>query len=189
MNFTTKKTQQKQSKLRNDALNMCAQFDRKSIQQILKRRKDEQARLINEGYQYIDRLGKQIQNMTVVVYGSVARGDFHLGSDVDVVIISDELPVGIKERINLLYEPIPGIVEPIGYRCDEFLQMLSKRHLTAMGVLKDGVVIRDNGFWAEIQSHRLKDRTTESDGKIVKKSNLFSDALSKRSLCKHSRQS
>ena len=99
--------------------------------------------------------------MTVVVYGSVARGDFHLGSDVDVVIISDELPVGIKERINLLYEPIPGIVEPIGYRCDEFLQMLSKRHLTALGVLKDGVVIRDNGFWAEIQSHRLKDRTTQ----------------------------
>ena len=91
--------------------------------------------------------------MTAIVYGSVARGDFHLGSDVDVVVISDELPTDLRERIDLLYEPIPGIVEPKGYRRTEFLNMLSRRHPTALGVLQDGLLLRDDGFWEEIQNH------------------------------------
>ena len=49
--------------------------------------------------------------MEAYVIGSVARGDFNDASDIDVVIIARNLPKNPLERMKLLYENIPALVE------------------------------------------------------------------------------
>jgi hypothetical protein len=49
------------------------------------------------------------------VVGSVARGEFNVWSDVDVVVIGEELPPRIPDRAALLGKDVPAGVEPIGF--------------------------------------------------------------------------
>lgn len=51
--------------------------------------------------------------------GSVARGDFNLWSDVDVVIIADDLPPRFLDRVGLFSDRPPG-VEVFPYTPEEF---------------------------------------------------------------------
>jgi len=53
-----------------------------------------------------------------IVFGSVARGDFILESDTDLLIISDELPESPQARLDLLFECRDSTpeIEPIGWR-------------------------------------------------------------------------
>jgi len=53
-----------------------------------------------------------------LLFGSVARGDFTAESDTDLLIISDELPESLRERIDRLYavHRVAPEVEPIGWR-------------------------------------------------------------------------
>ena len=53
--------------------------------------------------------------MEAYVICSVARGDFNDGLDIDVVIIARNLPKHPLERMKLLYENIPALIEPKAY--------------------------------------------------------------------------
>lgn len=54
----------------------------------------------------------------VVVVGSVARGDFHDHSDIDVVVIAGHLPDRPADRLAALGPPPPG-AEPVVWTPDE----------------------------------------------------------------------
>ncbi|MEB3289986.1 MAG: nucleotidyltransferase domain-containing protein [Leptolyngbya sp.] len=69
---------------------------------------------------YLSRL--PLQHYRAIVFGSVARGDFILESDTDLLIISDELPPSPKARLDILFDPrleTPEI-EPIGWREEDY---------------------------------------------------------------------
>ena len=58
----------------------------------------------------------------VYLYGSFARGDFHEGSDIDLIIVGEfegKMPQRIKEVLDLTALP----VEPLVYTEAEFEQM------------------------------------------------------------------
>jgi predicted nucleotidyltransferase len=69
---------------------------------------------------YLAALG--LVNYRAIVFGSVGRGDFTAESDTDLLVISDELPAGVRERLDLLYavREVAPEVEPIGWREEDW---------------------------------------------------------------------
>lgn len=93
---------------------------------------------------YAEELRKRLGKLTAIVYGSVPRGDFNLGSDVDVLIISEGLPSHPLERMEVLYSCHEPPLEPKGYTHTEFHTLLAKRDSALAEVLKDGMVVVDD---------------------------------------------
>lgn len=69
---------------------------------------------------YLAALG--LTHYRAIVFGSVGRGDFTAESDTDLSIVSDELPVDLRARLDLPFSvrDVPPEVEPIGWREDDW---------------------------------------------------------------------
>lgn len=70
---------------------------------------------------------RRLSNSTIIVYGSVARGDYNEWSDVDVLIITaDEIPTKPVERLETLYECLKNnpLIEPVVITHQEFSEEL-----------------------------------------------------------------
>ena len=67
-----------------------------------------------------------------------------LGSDVDVLIISEGLPHHFLERMEVLYSCHEPPLEPKGYTHTEFRTLLAKRNPAVAEILKDGIVVVDD---------------------------------------------
>lgn len=90
---------------------------------------------------YISKLVEEIDPQKVILFGSFARGDFHQGSDVDLVVIAD-WSQGFLDRIRILLELNSELpLEPIGYTPEEFSKMLSQGNRFAQRILEEGIVI------------------------------------------------
>ncbi len=118
----------------------------------LERREREREEAIQLAAEYVRRLEGDIGDLTGVLYGSFARGDFNLGSDIDVLIVSDSLPPGILERMSLLYRHVQGVIEPKGYTQAEFLSMFQSKNPLAIDALRDGEILSDDGLWSSLKS-------------------------------------
>lgn len=59
-----------------------------------------------------------------ILFGSVARGDFVLESDTDLLIVSREMPATVKGRLAMLAQARRAApeVEAIGWTLEEYLQ-------------------------------------------------------------------
>lgn len=77
----------------------------------------------------------------MVVFGSVARGDFHDASDIDVLIVADKLPARVLER-NAAVGLAPSRVEFVVWTPDEFRQELARGNPIAVEAEERGVVLR-----------------------------------------------
>jgi predicted nucleotidyltransferase len=88
-----------------------------------------------------------LKKYKAVLFGSFARGDFNYASDIDLLIISDELPENLNERLSFLNSKrwdTPD-VEPIGWTEKEY-ELRKKKHDPFIGLLeKEGIVIEERG--------------------------------------------
>jgi|Deesub1362B_J571_1020462.scaffolds.fasta_scaffold00061_5 hypothetical protein len=109
---------------------------------IIEQKQQQQIRRFQVAREYALKLRSLFGKVAVVVYGSTARGDFNEWSDIDLVVICEELPVKPLERLDLLYEYSEGMIEPKGYTLKEF-EMIKE---TPFGKLlqAEGVVIVDD---------------------------------------------
>ena len=84
----------------------------------------------------------------VVLYGSFVKGDWHKGSDLDILMVSDNVPLNYRDRWDLLYTVIMGFpVEPHIYTSKEFEEMLAHGRMTALDALTEGITLyADNKF-------------------------------------------
>lgn len=73
-----------------------------------------------------------------VVYGSAARGDFNLWSDVDVLLIVARLPERQLDRLDLL-QPRPARVEPMAWTPAEWRNQLGRGNPIALEAVRRGV--------------------------------------------------
>ncbi|MDP3105974.1 MAG: nucleotidyltransferase domain-containing protein [Candidatus Methanoperedens sp.] len=89
----------------------------------------------------------KIGKFTGILYGSMARGDNNLWSDIDFLVISDNLPDNPLKRLEFLYSLADTAIEVKGYTRNEFLKMIEKRNPMALDALDEGKVIVDDGFW------------------------------------------
>jgi hypothetical protein len=96
---------------------------------------------------YLRKVKEKVKLHTFVVFGSRARGDYKPGSDVDIVIIADDLPKG-WERVMLFYgidKIVP--IEPRAYTSEEFLKGIERIDVTTWDSLHEGIILYDDGFW------------------------------------------
>ncbi len=85
----------------------------------------------------------------VVVFGSMARGDFGRGSDYDVLVglrRTDE--ERFLDRLGAFGRLAPCGVDVFPYSLDEIRVMESEGHLTLLEALDHGVVLLDDGTFA-----------------------------------------
>lgn len=95
----------------------------------LERRHKERESLINEARSYADRLREAAPGARIFLYGSVARGDFNLSSDIDLLVVSDYLPKEPLARAAFLYQFAIGREEPKGLLEQEFDRLEANEHL------------------------------------------------------------
>lgn len=78
----------------------------------------------------------------IIVHGSFARGDYHQGSDLDLIIIKDTIekfPDRIEQVLQFCDADIP--VEPFVYTEGEINQMLSSGNRFLGKALEEGIVV------------------------------------------------
>ena len=116
---------------------------------VLARREREREELLALARDYVASLSQRVTVIAAAVVGSVARGDFNVWSDVDVVVIAEELPERTPERAALLSAGAPGRVQPVGFRPDEFDAARRKGNRLVREASDAGVVLTGADFFRQ----------------------------------------
>lgn len=102
-----------------------------------RRRRRERRRALERAQLLADIAVSRLDVTAVVVFGSFARGDFHQDSDVDVLVIAEELPTRPLDRLALV-EPRPPGVEPVLWTPEQWRRRLDRADLIAMEAAERG---------------------------------------------------
>lgn len=84
------------------------------------RRRTDRADRLQRARLWSDQLPRALGLRAVVVFGSVARGDFHDESDIDVLVIAEHLPPDPVARQLVIGSPAPGGIEAVAWTPDEW---------------------------------------------------------------------
>lgn len=123
---------------------------------------------------YVKRVIKRLKPKLIVIYGSIATKSYGVGSDIDVLVISDKFPKNFLERLKILYElNIENApIDVIGYTTQEFKRMIQKLHPTALSALLEGIPVYNEGFYEKakttLSQMKLKIVKTETGWEIIK---------------------
>lgn len=82
---------------------------------LVQRRRAEREQRLGTAAAWAKQLARRLDVSAVVVFGSVARGDFNKWSDLDVLVIAPRLPDAGLERLELLMADAPPGVQPVGW--------------------------------------------------------------------------
>jgi len=74
----------------------------------------------------------------VILFGSYVRGDYTDESDVDILVVSDELPRDPRQAFEALFDPENPKVVPIGMNTEVFLSKLAEGEPFILEVIEDG---------------------------------------------------
>ena len=90
----------------------------------------------------VHKIEQKYRPETILLYGSLARGDFHEGSDLDMIVVAD-----FKEHF---FDRIGGLLElnktamdfePLAYTPLEFRRMIKEGRPLIRTALREGVVV------------------------------------------------
>jgi hypothetical protein len=104
-------------------------------------RRRERERLLALARAYAELLAQRLPLVAVAVVGSVARGDFNVWSDVDVLVVAEHLPNRAPERMGLLLEDASPGIQPVGFTPAELASALRARNPLALEALDAGVTL------------------------------------------------
>ena len=77
-----------------------------------------------------------------ILYGSYARGDYTPSSDVDLLIVAENIPKTYWDRWSLAYDIVENHpLDPHIYTPEEFKDMVKQGRMTALDALTEGIVI------------------------------------------------
>jgi hypothetical protein len=109
--------------------------------EVLRRRRTEREALLDRARRFADDLDTGLDVRAVVVFGSVARGDFHEASDIDVLVVAEELPTHPLERLAALGVP-PSRVEVVAWTPEEWRRAARRGDPVALEAERAGVWLR-----------------------------------------------
>jgi predicted nucleotidyltransferase len=105
---------------------------------IVDRRRAERDALLGRARTFAGQLPPGMGVQAVVVFGSVARGDFNRWSDIDVLVVADSLPERFVDRFGAL-GPHAGLVQAVPWTPEEFRRQLVKGNALAVEAVEKGV--------------------------------------------------
>jgi hypothetical protein len=111
------------------------------LSDVVANRRAERDRLIEIARRYARALSERLPVRAVVLAGSVARGDFNLWSDVDVLVVADHLPARLPERLALLSADAPGGFQVIGLTPTELREAVRRRNRLVLDAAAHGVLL------------------------------------------------
>lgn len=85
---------------------------------------------------FIDEVFRKYSPSCIILFGSYVKGDFTESSDVDICVISNELPEDLIERRTI----ITGIkkIRALGFKEDEFFRMLDEMNPLVLDIVYEG---------------------------------------------------
>ncbi|WP_069806781.1 nucleotidyltransferase domain-containing protein [Vulcanisaeta thermophila] len=113
-----------------------------SISWVIRERERAREEVIREVMEYVMKLRARWGKLTAILYGSYARGDFNLWSDVDVILITEHFRG--REFITRCVELIdaPPRLEPICWTPEEARKAMKKPWW--IEALKNSIVLIDD---------------------------------------------
>jgi len=90
--------------------------------------------------------------LSIVLFGSMAKGNYTKYSDYDLLIIISQEELSFKDRLYEYSTPSDGWVEPLVYTREEVESMLEGFHPLILDSIKDGVMIYDKGLWKRLKA-------------------------------------
>lgn len=113
---------------------------------VIEERKATQQRAVEAARAYVQELRPLLGPLSAILYGSMARGDFGPGSDLDLLVISDGFPEHPLRRLELLFSKVSGdfAIEPKGLTSEEFARLTRKGTPWLVHVLKEAFTLCDD---------------------------------------------
>lgn len=111
--------------------------------------------LVHDLKQVVETIIDKFSPVAVILFGSLARGDFLPDSDADLVVLLSQEQVPLVETLlDLKRCDFTGMVEVFPYGWKQFIAMLQDFNVLALDAMSEGVVIYigDQVKWKEITS-------------------------------------
>ncbi len=116
---------------------------------------------------YSRRLREELGRVTVILYGSYARGDYNLWSDIDLLVVSEKFRnVRILDRYDLIPQPPPG-VEPVPLTPEEFVKNLEKNAWLKALRDKSVILIDDYNLFEQLIERKIEPLRIDTLRRIV----------------------
>ncbi len=134
---------------------------------IPRKRFDQWIKVLDIVEDYSRRLREELGRVTVILYGSYARGDYNLWSDIDLLVVSEKFRnVRILDRYDLIPQPPPG-VEPVLLTPGEFVENLEKNAWLKALRDKSVIVIDDYNLLEELIERKIEPLRIDTLRRIV----------------------
>ncbi len=109
--------------------------------------------------EYVAALERKLAPKAILLFGSRARGDADRFSDYDLLVVADDLPADYWERIDVLWEDKPPLVDAQGFT-EEELDACLHRGLILDALLEGRPLTGDIQAWQQrarqyLQKHGL----------------------------------
>lgn len=111
------------------------------VRDVLARRNEERQGMVRQAQQFIGELPASLGLVAAVLFGSVARGDFNVWSDVDVLVVALNLPELPQERLEMLLLKAPVGIQPVAWTPHEFTRQLARSNPIAREAVERGMVL------------------------------------------------
>jgi hypothetical protein len=125
---------------------------------------------------FVERAARELHPLALILFGSLAKGDYHQDSDADFCVVLPETPrspFAGYDRV-VICDP-SGVVQPLVYGPDQFRQMVCQANGLALEVMADGLFLAgDEAFREEIEAlaaqtrHRLGIERTATGWRITR---------------------
>jgi len=102
---------------------------------------------------FIERATQELHPLALILFGSLAKGNYHQGSDADFCVVLAEPPSSPFDGYDRVVACDPsGIVQPLVYGPDQFRQMVRQANGLALEIMADGLFLAgDESFRQEIE--------------------------------------
>lgn len=103
--------------------------------------------------QYARKVALALEPLCVILYGSLARDTYTTTSDIDLVVVSPNLPEHFLDRLATLQDlnDTACSIDAFGYTSKEFHQMLAQGHVTALDAVADGIPLQGQEYFGQLR--------------------------------------
>lgn len=109
--------------------------------------------MLHELQELVEDYREKLRVRLIILFGSMARGDYTDESDIDVLVVADDLPRDPREAFAMLRSLRMPRVNPIGFETGAFIRRLREGSTFILEILEDGKVLyADKAFLEEVET-------------------------------------